>query len=104
MVNLRKSIECGDTYEWRKWVEEIPPIHFKENWNVRIIPPFNGAIIRFVVNGVSVYLDCYDILGSFGGPYWEVYPYKGDTYRCKMNDVDELLQAIQFSIDNKESI
>ena len=104
MKSMDKNYECSIEYEWSKWRGEIPSIKFKQEWEVRIIPPFAGAIVRFVVDGVSVYLDCYDILGCFGEPYWEIYPYEGDTYRCKMNNVDELLEAIQHSIDNKESI
>jgi len=104
MKSMTKNLDCAREYEWDKWRGEIPAIKFKSEWEVKVIPPFAGAIVRFVVNGVSVYLDCYDILGCFGEPYWEIYPYEGDTYRCKMNNVDELLEAIQHSIDNKESI
>ena len=66
-------------YEWNKWTKEIPSLNFKKKWNVKIIPPCTGAIIRFRVTyknrWVSVYLDCYDELGFFGEPYWEIYPY-----------------------------
>jgi len=77
----RQKVES--TEEWMKWVEEIPAISFKEEWKVKIIPPFAGAIARFHVgNGdrdVSVYLDCCNKLGYFGEPYWEIYPYKDDV-------------------------
>lgn len=82
-------------FEWRKWAKEIPPLHFPTEWSVQIIPPFGNAIVRFYINNkVSVYLDCYEMLGCFGRPYWEVYPYDGDIFRCKMNETEELLDAI----------
>jgi hypothetical protein len=84
--------------EYRKWAAEIPFLEFPSGWKVKIVPPFAGAIARFQVEigseHVSIYLDCYDRLGLFGAPYWEVYPYQGDTGRCAMNDTSELLRMI----------
>jgi len=93
--------------EYQKWAKKIPAMKFPSDWNVQIIPPFGGAIVRFTVqrdgskNKVSVYLDCYDRLGAVGQPYWELYPYKGDTYRCAMENVDELLEIIEYALGNK---
>ena len=28
--------------ETRKWMNELPYLHFKQEWNVRIIPPFGA--------------------------------------------------------------
>lgn len=97
-------------YDARGWCGKIPFIPFKQGWLVKVIPPFAGAVARFLVstdgkNYVSVYLDCYSQLGYWDAPYWEVYPYDGDTYRCNMNEVDRLVDAIEYSlneIDNKE--
>ncbi len=101
-------------YDWLKWVKEIPFISFRPEWKVRIIPPFNRAIVRFVVSDmtekkwVSVYLDCYNHLGYYTDaeghpkPYWEVYPVDGDTARCSMNDIKTLLKDIQRSLDEQE--
>lgn len=90
-------------YHWREWIHKIPSIHFKPEWEVRIIPPFGGAIARFYVeyNGksISCYLDCYDQLGLFGEPYWEIYPYEDDVYRCKMNNTQELIEKIQEALE-----
>lgn len=90
--------------EHSKWLKEIPYIPIKDGWEVQISPPFAGAVVRFRVKSneseVSVYLDCYDRLGIFGSPYWEVYPYDGDVYRVEMNAVDELIKTIQHSIEN----
>lgn len=92
------------TEEWEKWSLEVPYIQFPSEWSIRIIPPMTNAIVRFRVKTpkaefVSVYLDCYDRLGHFGEPYWEVYPHQGDVFRCAMNDVDALLKAISEAGD-----
>jgi hypothetical protein len=93
--------------EWREWIDKIPPLKFKRNWTVRVIPPFAGAIARFIVETekgrVSVYLDCYEKLGYFGEPYWEIYPYNGDVYRVKMASADELISAISKSLKQQAS-
>ena len=88
--------------ESRKWIKEIPFIKFKEEWEVKVIPNFAGSVVRFLVKykekEVSVYLDCYDNLGSEGRPYWEVYPYKDDTFRCYIEETKELFYAINQSL------
>ena len=93
--------------EWRKWCDEIPSMNFPEEWNVKIIPPFAGAIARFMVTYKdrrgSVYLDCYDRIGFFGEPYWEAYPIKGDTFRCKMSDTKLLIKTIKAAFKAKKS-
>ena len=62
----RSVIESKE--EWRsKWVKEIPYLHFDADWEVKIIPPFAGALARFIVKkgdkAVSVYFDGYSQLG-----------------------------------------
>ena len=104
MTKLYKSFEYEKEFESFKWANSIPYIRFKEDWDVRIIPPHTGAVIRFLVKKgnveVSVYLDCYDTLGLVGESYWEIYPdQEEDCTRVLMNNVDELLEAIQKSID-----
>ena len=63
--------------ECRKWGSEIPALDFEKEWDVKIIPPFGGAVIRFYIeyNGkhVSVYFDGYSELGCVPEPYWEYY-------------------------------
>lgn len=104
MQRMLKQLEIEKLNEWQKWSKEIPFIQFPADWQIRIIPPLTGAIVRFLVNvpgkpdRVSVYLDCYDVLGYFGEPHWEVYPVPtsdGDNNeRCAMNDVNTLLELI----------
>ena len=100
--DLETVFKAESIMEYYKWVKEIPFIKFKAHWNVKITPPFAGAVVRFRIesNGVelSVYLDCYDRLGYFGEPYWELFPHNDDVFRCKMNDTESLLKAISESL------
>ena len=96
----KAAAEFDRAFETREWIKRIPYIKFPADWEVQIIPSFSAAIARFRVNNkVSVYLDGYDLLGCYGEPYWEVYLHKGDVYRCAMNNVDDLIVAIQESLD-----
>lgn len=96
LIAARSTIET--TEKWRENSMLIPYIQFKPEWEVKIIPPFTGAIVRFMVryngNTVSVYLDFFDNLGLYGEPYWEVYPVNDDTARHAMNDISGLLDSI----------
>lgn len=91
-------------FEYEKWIKEIPYIKFKKEWEVKVIPPFMGAIVRFKIKykgfTISVYLDCYDLLGWYGEPYWEIYPYCEDVFRCNLRDTKSLLNAIEDSFNN----
>ena len=102
------SSKVKKLFEWDKWSKEIPRLNFNSDWNVRIIPPFGGAIIRFNCekngNHADVYLDCYDELGYFGSPYWEIYPYDNDVYRCGINETEELLQRISEVLEGTDKM
>lgn len=99
----RTMLESSE--KWTEWAQEIPSLSFKPDWKVKIIPPYGGAMARFVVSRgstyVSVYLDVNDSLGVCGYPYWEIYPYKGEAFRCSIDEVDELIEAIDLSLGNK---
>lgn len=102
--------KVSQVFEWNKWCKEIPRLNFHSDWNVKIIPPFGGAIIRFNCekngNYADVYLDCYDELGCFGSPYWEIYPYDDDVYkvyRCCMNNTEELIKRIDEILEGKDN-
>jgi len=97
--SLKQRCDVEKHEEWRRWCEEIPELQFPSSWNVKIIPPFGGAMVRFIINEkISVYLDCYDALGFMGEPYWEIYPYCDDTWRCPMNDTDDLIAHIDEAL------
>ena len=106
------SQKMRETFEWDKWRKEIPYINFPANFLVKITPPVTNAVIRFRVadksapekGDISVYLDCYDALGYFGAPYWEIYPNKeGDTERYAMNDVDGLIDGLREALETKQN-
>lgn len=110
---LRYKIE--NDYEWREWIKNIPYINFPPDWNVKIMPPFGGAMIRFKVKKndsdkcVSVYLDCHHSLGYYGEsgnePYWEIYPaFDGDTARFDINNIKEIMEEIEKSLNHKENL
>lgn len=99
-------IQTEVAYEYEKWIQLMPPLHFKQDWAVRVIPPFGGAIVRFWIdyNGrhVSCYLDCYNELGFYNGPYWELYPYQDDVWRCGMMETDKLMEKITEVLEENE--
>lgn len=102
-VGMFISFMLGEVFYWEKWRKEIPFIRFDADWDVRIIPPFNGAIVRFYVKkgerSVSVYLDCYDTLGYMQKPYWEIYPFEDDVHRVEMDNVQELTEKIREELN-----
>lgn len=97
---LTERYDVEKAENWRELIPTIPYIKFPANWEVKIIPPFGGAVVRFLVKlpdeqPKSVYLDCFGRLGYMDHPYWEVYPYKGDVGRCDIHDTKKLLQMIK---------
>lgn len=107
LANIRRTPD-KDFFEW---VDKIPWLPFPADWEVKMIPPNVGTVVRFWVRRrgckerVSVYLDCYEALGCFGKPgsntpYWEIYPNcKNDNERFAMDDVDGLMSALEKAID-----
>jgi len=110
-VMLGQSCELGYRMEWSKWTGKIPYIKFNPDWSVKVVPPYNGAMVRFLVKRgevgpVSVFLDCHNALALFvdhigsQAPYWEVYPFEDDgLLRVAMDNVEELVEAISKSLD-----
>lgn len=91
-------------YQFREWGNVIPSLNFPSEWKIHIVPPYAGALIRFIVKhkdiSVSVYLDGYSQLGSMRNPYWEIYPDStGNGARYGLNDIDELLAGIKKSLE-----
>lgn len=93
---------------YRKWIDKLPSFNFDPSWNVKIIPPFAGAAVRFQVKRgdahVSIYADFDSSLGYWGDdePYWEIYPFGDDTWRCGINDTEDLLKHIELSLVEQE--
>lgn len=109
MRDWKTARDIESEFEWRKWAQEIPALQFKSDWLVKVIPPYAGAVARFLVfhklnpkEQVSVYLDCYNQLGFMDKPYWEIYPAKdGDTERFNIEDTANLIQAIDDSLTER---
>lgn len=90
--------------ECKKWMREIPALHFEKEWDVKIIPPFGGAVIRFWIdyNGkhVSVYFDAYSELGFVYDdndnpiPYFEYYDGE-ECYRYYMDESEKMMEDIK---------
>lgn len=109
-MSLTERINLEFQESWREWVEKIPYIPFKPEWEVAVIPPFSGALVRFRVRlkadknaSVSVYLDVADNLGYMGKPYWEIYPYFEDTCRFLLDEIDDLVLKIDESLQQQAS-
>lgn len=108
LQKMKVSLEYDTAFHTKRWCDLIPAIKVKEGWWVRVVPPFGGALARFCVSkkglrdSVSIYLDGYSLLGATEVPYWEVYPYDGDTFRCKMEDTKQLVKAIEKSLKQIE--
>lgn len=101
-----KRYHVEQEQDWKGEIVRIPWLHFRGDWQVRIIPPFGDAVVRFQVvlpSGMlkSVYMDSRNSLGYWGGdidtpePYWEVFPYKNDVGRCDLADTIMLMEMIQ---------
>lgn len=106
----KAASDCGRLFEWDKWMREVPALQFPAEWKIRIIPPFGGAIIRFVAidpkgSEVSVYLDAYDQMGCMNKkPYWEIHPDEtGDCERFWMDETKELIEGIQKSFESRKT-
>jgi len=105
MEDYLKRLHVEEDEKWRTWLEKIPFLQFPLEYKIKIIPPFGGAMARFLVSkdgkkSVSIYLDCFERLANFDGPYWELYPHKGDVFRCAINDTESLVSAIKESLDD----
>ena len=101
--------EYENLQESRAWGSKIPALHFEKEWNVKIIPPFGGAVIRFYISynnkNVSVYFDGYSELGHMVDendepiPYFEYYDgedchrYYIDESEDMMNDIKKFLES-----------
>ena len=90
---------------YHEWFDKVPYVPFKPEWKVKAIPPFAGAIVRYIVEynnkSVSIYLDVDCSLGYFGDdePYWEMYPgYEDETNRFHVYDVENLVGCVGLSL------
>ena len=104
------SSEMRTAMDWDEYMGVIPFITLPEGYATKPMPPYGGAMVRFVVRknsnpgeAVSVYLDCHNSLGIEDASYWEIYPdIDGECSRFDMDDVEALTQAIVTSLEKDE--
>ena len=113
ILNVNKTLtiaKAEEYHEYKKWANELPALHFDREWDVKIIPPFAGAIIRFWINHndkhVSVYFDGYSELGWMYDenndkpiPYFEYYD-GNETYRSLLDESDKMMDDIRNFLNN----
>ena len=98
--------------ECRGWGARIPALHFEKEWDVKIIPPFGGAVIRFHINHngkfVSVYFDGYSEYSELGYmvdendepiPYWEYYDGE-ECYRYYIDESEQMMTDIKKFLES----
>lgn len=109
------SFLYDEVFESMRWRQELPYLQFPADCQIKIIPAFLSAIIRFIVRKkttprgefVSVYFDGYSNLGHFSfpepTPHWEIFPDQdGDNARFALGDEESMLQAIEASLQKLE--
>lgn len=103
----RHDVEAHEM--WRNWgIEKVPFLKLDPDWEICVIPPFAGAMARFVLkkgdHTISVYMDTLQALGCWEVPHWEIYPNAtGDSERFALSEPDRLLEAIHLSFEVMES-
>lgn len=99
------AIAWQNAFAIERWAHEMPRLKFPSHWIVQVIPPFGGAIVRFVIyykkRSVSVYFDAFDQLGCFGETHWDAYPIDGDNVRWPMKDWPKMFRAIDRELKAK---
>jgi hypothetical protein len=107
--------------KYREWDNKLPFLKFDPTWQIKIIPPYCNALIRFRVKKqnahVSIYFDTDNSLGYMNAPYWEIYPYydkdengeyQEDTNRFLFGEEGKMLIAIgeslEYQIKNKDKL
>jgi hypothetical protein len=84
----------------------MPSIVFSENWEVAVLPPEKGVIVRFYIkdkitgNAASVILDCYGHHVIDNEPTWSIcsYSQQRDESKCPMQNVESLLENIKHAL------
>jgi len=107
MSKHKAAVEYAKEMESYKWALEIPFIRFPMHWQVRILPPFIGAVVRFEVKYkdilVRVALDCYGLLEYSELPQcWSITSMYSDIQTCAMEDTEELIKLIEQTFNKHE--
>jgi len=112
-IKILSRYEVESSEEWNKWGKAIPYLSFNQDHVVKVVPPYGGAIIRFIITHtllekkykdegiphISVYLDVFRRLAPIPTPYWEIYPTtNGEALRFELYDTQKLMDAIDKAI------
>lgn len=109
--NIKYRYEEIHNYEY--WAHNVPAFHFDKEWDVKIIPPFMDAIIRFTIDykgkHISVYLDALNALGYFRDENNEVAPYfeyfDGDEcYRYGVDESEKMMDDIRKFLNSEVKV
>lgn len=115
MIDLdleHKRFDIEEQEKWKYWCYKMPALRFDPSWDVYIIPPYAGAMARFLVRKgerfADVYFDAYSRLGwmmagSEPIPYFELYPWENDVKRYRLDEVDELMNDIRLVLESDGS-
>ena len=82
-----------------KHAKDMPFISIREGYQIQIIPPFGGAMLRFRIlhnasnKEYSIYYDVNNSLGIEDEPYYEVYPISyidddGESHQDTLREFD----------------
>ena len=109
--SMAMELEIAKRKNYEKWRKELPAFHFDEKWEVKIIPPFAGAVIRFYISYkdkfVSVYFDSDSSLGFMYDdndnpiPYFECYDGQ-ETYRYLIDEAEEMMSEIREYLNSED--
>jgi len=105
MFTRAKRHEVETEQGWIEEAETIPYIQFPPSWQIKIMPPFSDAVVRFKVtlpSGLekSVFLDSRCSLIKHRDkdgrpiPCWEVAPVAGKWAHCAKYNIQTLLKLI----------
>ena len=106
-----KIYDVESINEYREWGNKLPSFNFDKEWNVKIIPPFGCAIIRFSISynnkWASVYFDAYSELGYMYNeitnepiPYFEFYDGE-DCHRYLIDESEEMMDDIRKHLNGE---
>ena len=84
---------------FKKWSMKMPYFKMKDDWEIRVAPPFGGAVARFSIKGLnkeaSIYFDVDDSLACVGEPYWELmFTNADDVERFLFDEFDSLYKRL----------
>jgi hypothetical protein len=100
-----------NVFEAEKWAAQIPSINFPMAWQVKVLPAYKNAVIRYMVSSkagsqVSVLFDPYGIHTDEVGEYWDVYCSELSTDNratINLHDVKKLKLVISQMLKNADA-